>query len=509
MKKYIKYLSYCAIASVLLSSCSDEFLEVDPKGRSLEDNYYKNADEAYNGLVAAYDPVGWVGGDLITKTFAVNSASDDHYAGGGNANDITAAQVWSNYTLNPSTGPQGTLWSKGFSGIFRSNTLLVKIPDVDMSDALKARFTAEAKFLRAFYYFDLIRLFESIPLLAEPIDPAEMYNIEQASREEVFALIEADLLAAIPDLPATVNKSTEAGRATEGAARALLGKVYLQQEKFVQAAEQLAQVNGTPGATSQFGYALVDDFADLWDTENKFNSESIFEVSHTSLSNGGWGCIGCTEGNVLNIMLAPRGYSVLVPGQAPDYVSGWSFNPITPDLVSAFQLPGGQYDPRYKSTVSNIDSLEQAGIVSYEKGYQNTGYFLAKFAGLQKDVSTGGGNYELNFFQNEYEIRLADSYLMEAEALVRGGGNTTRAQALLDAVRGRVGLLPIPATFDNIMLERRLELAGEGHRWFDLVRTDRAGAALAGRGYVDGKHDKLPIPLLELSNTKLQQDPAY
>lgn len=509
MKNNIKIWSLFLTALMLFTACSDEFLEVDPTGRALEDNYYRNAEEAYNGLVAAYDPVGWVGGGLITKTFAMNSGSDDFYAGGGNAQDIYDGQVWSNYTIDPSTGPQGTLWSKGFSGVFRVNTLLVKLPDVDMPDDLKTRFEAEGKFLRAFYYFDLIRLFYEIPLFTEPVDPDQMYEVEQVAPDLVYDQIEADLLAAIPNLPITVPKSTEAGRATQGAARALLGKVYLWREKYDLAAQQFAEVNGTPGGTSQYGYSLLDNFADLWDTSNKFNSESIFEVSHTAKSNGGWGCIGCTEGNVLNIMLAPRGYNVLDASAAPDYVSGWSFNPVTQDLVDQFDLGGGQFDKRYSATISNIDSLEQAGALTYEKGYQNTGYFLAKFAGKQSDVSTGGGNYELNFFQDEYEIRLADTYLMEAEAIVRSGGNATRAQALVDAVRARAGMATVPATIDNIMQERRLELAGEGHRWFDLVRTGQAASVLSSRGFIADKHDRMPIPLLELTNTKLVQDPAY
>lgn len=509
MKNRFIYLTILSASIIMLAACSDEFLDVEPTGRSLEDNYYKNADEAYNGLVAAYDPVGWVGGGLITKTFAMNSGSDDHYAGGGNAQDIYDSQVWSNYTIDPSVGPQGTLWNKGFSGVFRVNTLLSKLPDVDMDAGLKARFEAEAKFLRAFYYFDLIRLFYEIPLLTEPIAPENMYEIEQVSADMVYDQIEADLLAAIPDLPTTVPKSTEAGRATIGSARALLGKVYLWRERYDLAAQQFAEVNGTPGAASQFGYELLTDFADLWDTSNKFNSESIFEVAHSSKSNAGWGCIGCTEGNVLNIMLAPRGYNVLDASRAPNYVSGWSFNPVTQDLVDQFDLGGGQFDGRYSASITNVDSLEQVGVLTYEKGYQNTGYFLAKFAGSQDDVSTGGGAYELNFFQNEYEIRLADTYLMEAEALVRSGANGARAQALVDAVRARAGMASIPATIENIMHERRLELAGEGHRWFDLVRTGQAATVLASRGYVDGKHDRMPIPLLELTNTKLVQDPEY
>lgn len=510
MKTKYKYLILLLSGILFLGACSDEYLEVEPKGRSLEDNYYQNAEEAFNGLVAAYDPVGWIGNNLITKTFALNAASDDHVAGGGNSNDITAAQVWSNYTLDPSVGPQDVLWNKGFSGIFRVNTLLVKLPDVDMDENLKSRFTAEAKFLRAFYYFDLIRLFESIPLFTEPVAPTEMYDVVQSDRESVFDQIESDLLDAIPNLPEQVNVENEGGRATVAAALSLLGKVYLEQENFELAAEQFEQVNGTPGTTSPFGNRLIDNFSDLWDTSNKFNDESIFEVSHTSLSNGVWDCIGCTEGNVLNIMFAPRGYSIEDENAgAPDFVSGWGFSPATESLVEAFQLDGGLFDPRYGATISNMDSLQDAGVVSYEASYQNTGYFLKKFAGVQDDVSEGGGNYELNFFQNTYEIRLADTYLMEAEALVRGAGDASRAQALLDAVRARVGLSSVPANIQNIMNERRLELAGEGHRWFDLVRTGQAATALKDRGYVEGKHDKLPIPLLELSNTQLEQDPAY
>ncbi|HYC86059.1 MAG TPA: RagB/SusD family nutrient uptake outer membrane protein, partial [Chryseosolibacter sp.] len=153
--------------------------------------------------------------------------------------------------------------------------------------------------------------------------------------------------------------------------------------------------------------------------------------------------------------------------------------------------------------------MKDDGLVNYTPGYMDTGYFLEKFAAKQEDRWNGAGNWELNYPHNVYEIRLADTYLMEAEALVRANTNPTRAQALLDAVRARVGLTSVPATFDNILAERRLELAGEGHRWFDLVRTGRAATALAFKGFVAGKHEVLPIPLLELENTKLLQSKEY
>src|SRR5690606_18931682 len=136
------------------------------------------------------------------------------------------------YSLTPAVGPQGELWRKGFSGIFRANILLQKLPDVPMDETEKARFTAETKFLRAYFYFDLVRLFKHVPLFTEPVSTDAMYDVLQADPADVYAFIEQDLLEAIPALPPTVPVATEGGRATQGAARALLGKVYLQQEKF-------------------------------------------------------------------------------------------------------------------------------------------------------------------------------------------------------------------------------------------------------------------------------------
>lgn len=511
-KTHKRYFVALTLSFCLLGACSDNFLEVDPVGLALEDNYYRNAEEAYNGLVAAYDPLGWAG-TYVNKTFPLNAVSDDFHCGGGSATDNNHVQVWDKFTVTPVEGPQNELWRKGYSGIFRTNILIEKLPNVDMDENLMKRFVAEAKFLRAYYYFDLIRFFRNIPLILEPLATAEIFTVEQAERAAVFKAIEDDLIAAIADLPPTINKEAEAGRATEGAGRALLGKVYLEQDKFDLAAAQFAEVNGTPGGTSQYGYKLMDNYADLFKLENEFNEESIFEISHNSTSNQGWDGYGSTEGNVLAILVAPRSYVIKdKDAGAPTFVSGWSFNTVTESLVNAF-VQGGVYDPRYTATIANIDSLEQAGVVSYEHAFENTGYFLAKFAGREENKSTGTGAMELNFPTNEYEIRLADTYLLEAEAIVRGSGGEgdSRAQALLDAVRARVGLGTVLATFDNIFAERRLELAGEGHRWFDLIRTGKAESVLATKGFIKGKHEYLPIPQSEVDfdKTQIKQDPAY
>jgi starch-binding outer membrane protein, SusD/RagB family len=363
-----------------------------------------------------------------------------------------------------------------------------------MDESLKARFTAECKFLRAYFYFDLVRLFKNVPLFTRPLEPNEFFTATQATPEAVYAQIEKDLNEAIPDIPMTVPTS-ENGRVTKMAATALLGKVILFQNnesRMIEAADLFEQVN------TSSNYHLLADFGQIFRPDNKFNSESIFEIVHTYKAMSGWEAWPNFEGNVYTQMCGPRAYT------GPTYKAGWGFNPITPELVTLMK-----HDPRYKYTMVNIDSLKTAGKCNYEKGYMNTGYFVAKFAPLAEFYDTIGGDPVLNYPNDVMEIRLADTYLMEAECLIRGGGNAAKAQSYLDQVRARVGLPSVPVTLENIKLERRLELATEGHRWFDLVRWGDAATALASKGFTPNKNEVLPIPLAELSNTQLVQNPGY
>src|SRR5690606_31464155 len=271
-----------------------------------------------------------------------------------------------------------------------------------------------------------------------PLPTAEIYNVPQATREAVYAQIEKDLEEAKAVLPSNLNMATEAGRFSKGSVQALLGKVYLYNGKNAQAATELAEVNGTPGGTSQYGYRLLDNFADLWDFDNTFNSESIMETTNTNQSNADWGFwgSGADEGNSINIMVGPRSYVRSAGSTAPDYAPGWSFNVFTQQFYDLIED-----DPRFDATVADLKALEEAGEIEYLKGDRDTGYYLKKFMPLNSDATTGGGVKELNYQQHVYMIRLADTYLLEAEAL---GGSGARAQALLDAVRSRVGLAPVP-----------------------------------------------------------------
>lgn len=483
-------------------SCNNENIEdVKYLGAFPTDSFFRNEQECFFALVGTYDVVRKYAGGFENMVTFFNAGSDDFYAGGGSGTDGAGIQGISNFQINPNTIP-ASYWRDYYQGISRANVLIEKIPQADMSDAVKNRFTAEAKTLRALYYFDLLRTFGNIPLILKEIKATDdYYNIPQATPAAVYTQIEQDLLAAIPNLPATVS-GVERGRLTQGAAKALLGKVYLYENKKAEAAAQLASVNGTPGTSSQYGYKLVQNFADLWVTDNKFTTESIFEVMHTNQGSSDWGFWGQgkDEGNSICIMTAPRGYSKL-KDDAPDLIAGWAFNPVTENLFNFMQG-----DPRLNASIMNIKSLKQQGKADYSGAYMDSGYFLNKYLPTLSEKTTLPGAWELNFRKNYILIRLADTYLMEAEAL---NGSGSRAQVLLDAVRARVGLASVPVSIQAIKDERRRELIGEGHRFFDLVRWGDAPSALAFKGFVAGKNEIMPIPYTELTGTILKQNPKY
>ena len=503
MKKIRNNFFFIAAVTLFsLVSCSKDFIDIQPKGSFLTANYYQDQSQAYSALVGVYDAFRKNTGGFENMLALTNSACDDQVAGGGGQTDGLQLQVFTNWTVTQFT-VGGSYWGDFYQGIFKANTLLLKLPDTKMDETLKARYVAETKAVRAYCYFNLVVMFRNIPLILEPIAATDIYNVVQAKPEEVYAQIEKDLSEAITALPSTLP-TDQYGRYTKGAAQALLGKVYLYEGKNAEAAAQLAEVNGTPGGTSQYGYKLLTKYSDLWVVANKFNSESILEASHTNQGLSGWGNWGSSsdEGDSYCVMVGPRGY-VRKAAPAPFLPSGWSFNVFTQEFYDVMKN-----DPRFSSTILDMVTLSATGKAEYIPGYMNTGYFFKKFTPTQADVSTLGGDQVLNYKQDSYIIRLADTYLMEAEAL---GGTGTRAQALLDAVRARVGLTSVPVSLAAIKAERRLELAGEGFRFFDLVRWGDAkdNTVLKSRGFTAGKNEILPIPNQELLGTKLIQNPGY
>lgn len=499
--RYIKYtIAFVAIMQVF-TACKKDYLELTPRGTTLEDNFYRNEKEMMQGLIAVYDVMQWgTTGGYTMKMPLLSAASDDCHAGGSSASDQPNWVAYDNFKMSPFIGPQGGLWNKNFTGINRANLILDKISkSTTLSPGFTARAVAEAKFLRAYFYFDLVRWFGRVPLITKILATSELYTQVQVSPAEIYAQIEKDLREAYPNLPLIIN-SAEKGRISAGAAKAQLAKVLLYQNNNTKLAEAItlfADVNAFTG--NKYGFALVPNFAEIFNPLNKFNSESILEIPHSN--NAGWsdwGWINGGEGNVGTQFIGMDSYN------GETYSAGWGFCPVTLDLVDAMKD-----DPRFAATIIDGKALKAAG-ATYNARYQNTDYFIKKYAPLKTFRSTTGVA-EQNWPINEIEIRLADTYLMEAEALVKAGSNPTRAKDLLDAVRARVGLTSVPATLDNIYKERRLELATEGHRFFDLVRTGRAVAVLGPLGYTAGRSEYLPIPQTEIDVTKkvITQNPGY
>lgn len=493
------------LALGLATSCGKDFLELEPKGTALETNFYKTEDEIFQGLVATYDVLGWEGTDGWNMVLGLlNAASDDCFAGGSDASDQPNWVAWDNFSLTPLIGPQMGLWRKYYSGVYRANLILQKIEEApNLSPAFKARTIAELKFLRAWFYFDLVRLFGNVPLFTEPLESDEFFSIKQADPTAVYAQVEQDLKDAknTPELPETVPPA-ELGRITQGAVSALLGKVILTQNNDVRMLEAAGHFEDVINSGI---YNLEPDFGDIFKQENEFGQESIFEIQYASNRPGDYGCCfnsgpvnNATEGNYNIQFFGMRDYS------GPTYAPGWSFCPVTEQLESFMKN-----DPRYQHTIVNGNQLKQNG-ASYTIGYQNTNYFIKKYAPLVANRPTDGET-ALGWGQNIRAIRLADVLLLAAEALVRGGGNEATARGYLNVVRNRVGLPDYtdPDLLDAIYRERRMELATEGHRFWDLLRTGKAVSALPN--FVSGKHQYLPIPQqeIELSQGALVQNLGY
>ncbi len=488
---------------LLFSGCSKDFLELEPRGTELESNFYQTEEEIFQALVATYDVLQWNGTNGWTmKMGLMNTASDECFAGGSDASDQPSWVAIDNFTIDPNLGPQSGFWNKGFTGIYRANLVLQKAGEAGgLSDTFKARTIAEAKFLRAYFYFDLVRLFGNVPLITNVLSADEIYTQIQNPASEVYTQIEQDLKDAKGtfELPSTLPPD-ELGRITQGAVTALLGKVILYQNddsRMLEAGTIFEEV------INSGVYALEPNFANIFRQDNEFGIESVFEIQYSGNQRGGWGNFGNgTEGNYDVQFMGMRDYV------GPFYSVGYGFCPVSEKLVSAMQN-----DPRFEHTIIDANDLLDQG-ASYSKGYQDTGYFIRKYAGLQQDQATDG-EVALNWAYNYREIRLADVLLMAAEAYSRSG-NDGFAKEYLNQVRTRAGLPLLlttsgPDLLEAIYHERQMELATEGHRFFDLVRTGQATTELGDQGFMAGKNEVLPIPQseIDISEGNLVQNAGY
>lgn len=491
MKRYIVKTSIAlAIFATLAISCTDDFVDRDPVYSIDSENYFNSEADYNNALIGAYD--------LLHATFKNvllgEIASDNTLSGGESANDVVGFQQVDEMTHTPVNADLKNIWDWMFAGVNRCNYILEFKDKTDFAN--KNQVIAETRFLRAYYHFELVKWFGGIPLNGDKrfkLDDEK--NIPRSSKAEVYASIESDLQFAIENLNPT---ATQAGRATKGAAQALLGKVYLYQDKFLNAA------NVFESLITDNHYSLVTNYNTIFENSGENGPESVFEVQYTDAQGASFDCLQCSEGNVAVGFNGIRNYT------GPIFDSGYSFNVPTQKIVDAFEVG----DNRKAVAILDIVAWAAANNASYGTGYKHTGYFNRKYLPRQGDQNLGDQN--LTNPNNYRSIRYADVLLMAAEAYNRGGISDVKAREYLNQVRRRAfGDLNHDisasgaALTDFIWQERRVELVGEGQRFFDLVRTGKAAQEITG--FTPGKNEVFPIPNEEIqfSNGNWQQNPGY
>tara|TARA_B100000767_G_scaffold268932_1_gene289996 strand:+ start:821 stop:2290 length:1470 start_codon:yes stop_codon:yes gene_type:complete len=473
--KKSQIISVILLACCLVFSGCDKFLNIDPPYTQDAENYFQSPEDYEQALVGAYD--------LLQGTFmsvwVSEIASNNTIAGGESVNDTQGLHQIDDMVHGGVNSELRSLFRWNYAGITRCNFIMENKDNIEFSG--KDKILGEAKFLRAFYYFELVKFFGDVPLIIdERIGAQEATEIPRTAASEVYAQIEQDLLDASSVLD---QVSLVKGKATKGAALALLGKVFLYQKKYTEAASKLDEV------INSGSYSLINDYSDLFSVANENNSETVFDVEYSGAEGGGYGCLICLEGN------AGPGFQGIRQYDGPVYGDGNSYNLPTQNLYDAFDSS----DPRRDMTILDIDAFIAAQTnpesITYGIGAGgHTGYYNNKY--IKRKNELGLPDNDLTSPVNYRVIRYADVLLMAAEAHFQNG-NIFEAQNNIDEVRNRAGVETITVnSINDVFNERRLELACEGHWFFDLVRWGQAENAI--EGFQAGKNELFPIPTLEI-----------
>jgi len=482
--KNIKYCFYILIVTFI--SCDDD---LDPRifGEPTTESFYKNPEQAEQALIAAYSSMGELYGSNFWGTMGSDIifgeiGTDDFIKGGRTASNNTPLFEKNQYTVSTSNPILAQIWGVSYKGVLFSNLVIENIPDVVFEDEnRKKEILAEAHFLRAFYYFDMVNSFGGVPIIDKPLGVGE-FNVPRATLEESYAFIENDLKIAIADLPSRFDRGADyVGRADKGAALGMMMRVLLYQNK-------MGQIINYGDQLFALAHTLTPDYATIFTPDGEWNSGSLFEINFTTDASGGFGTG------------IPRRVN-------PNSNRGGGFVQATDDLRNEYEAN----DPRLDASLYFSDAPF------------GTDWYVRKYAwepfSLYPKPAVGGNN---NNEHNIRIIRLADAYLMYAEAIhttdpatavqfvnrvrtrARGANPTTVLPDLSPSLNGQ-------ALLDAIYHERRVELAGEGYRFHDLVRTGRAEATLSPLGFKLDTHTVIPLPVsqITLSDGVLLQNPNY
>lgn len=472
-----------------ISGCSD-FLTEDLQGTYSNSTFYKTEAHALLAITGVYNSASFVSTDNDLWVFG-DVASDDAIKG-GLAGDQSDIQFVDEFSYSANNGALENIWKHYYEGISRANYLLYYVPNITMDEELKARILGEAKFLRAWFYFNLVNIFGEVPLkLNPPLNPDEI-NKPKSSVTSTYWQIEEDLKQARDVLPLSYT-GTDAGRATSGAASGMLAKVFLYQQKWEEVLSAITLLEALGVYTMQPVYK--NNFID----STQGNSESIFEIQHLS--------------NQL-----PKLGSHLNQYFAPPKDNGYYFNVPLQNFINEFEkTPADVFDPRLDYTVGRSGQKWVNG-EDFDPAWSPTGYLQKKHVQpLNEEPIVGDAS--LNYVY----LRYADILLMKAEAL-NELNRMGEAVVPLNAVRKRaresylydadligfgavpMDLLPDIISSDQqtvriaIRHERRVELGFEFHRFFDLMRYGKqsAEAALSGTGFIYERHQRFLIPQSEL-----------
>lgn len=509
MNKHIFFKLIPVLVFLMVSACSPDFLDVPVQGKgtaatdpALAENLVVGV---YNSLLSG-DAFG--GGDTHGIAFisATNIMSDDADKGSTPNDQIGIIGELDNFLHTPTNTFVAALWSGYFSGIAKCNQALKALETATVDDATKNRWIGEVRFIRGYYYFNLVRLFGGVPLVSRVPLSADDANSDpkfqtRATASEIYSFLKEDLQFAADNTP--LRNATQKGRINKGTAQSLLAKVYLY-EKNWQKVFELTQ------AVIQSGqYALLQNYEQIWRQAGDNSSESIFEIQTGVFNNSDFGVNGYC------VWQGPR-----VGGKGGWTDLGFGFCTPSENLVTAYEVD----DKRRAPTIIEIDrTAEHRGTILYDgfripskDSVENFYYNYKAYHSENKNVESFLGNRD-NKQKNVHLLRYADVLLMHAEA-ANELGQSSMALNFVNQIRSRAGLGNIqdasgPALQQAIWKERRFELAMEHDRFFDLVRQGRAAQVLraAGKNFVAGKHELLPVPALqiELSGNKLTQNQGY
>jgi len=506
-----------------LASCDDWLSESQPAVTALSDYYTSGATGIYT-TNAAYVPLDWEYNDTYYSEFFIGDImSDDALKGGQNISDMSDAYDMENFKTIANNGLILDYYRAQYQGIGRCNLGVREVPLIDVDSTMTAevqsRLMGELKFLRAMYYFKLVRVFGGVPLVDFVIESADNWQQPRATADEIYDFILEDLEDAQGLLwKKSTYADTDLGRATKGAAQAMLLKVNLYRQNYTEAERWGDSI------MSSGEYDLYANYADNFKLENENGIESVFEVQYSEDPTSDFGeGNGFTRGTFTTILTRSR--SSLLGG-------GWGFNKPTQNLYDEYE----DNDLRRDATILNptddeIENVEQEIYLGSRYLNRKTGWYDDDNEAYELDHNSRGP-------LNRIDIRYADVLLMYAEAACENG-NLTGAKSALEYVRDRAdttvarSILPEFPDYNDysdtqddlrkaIRHERRVELAMEGHRWYDICRwgiakevmdaykaseTEDASSHMAE--FIEGKHELLPIPSKEIALNPMDQNPYY